>query len=61
MGASEIKAKLKSATLWINAAGAFAAQVLGVLQAISPETSWVVTALAVANFALRFKTTQPIV
>jgi hypothetical protein len=56
-----MKSKLTSWTLWVNAVGAAALLVLTQLQAVSPETAWVATALAVANFALRFKTTQPIV
>lgn len=56
-----VKEKLKSWTLWVNAASALAVHVLEQLSVVSPETAWIATALVVANFGLRFKTTQPIV
>jgi hypothetical protein len=54
------KSPFKSWTLWVNVAGAAAVAVLTQLGAVL-DAEWVAIALAAANFALRFKTTQPVI
>ena len=53
------KSPLKSWTLWVNVVGGAAVAVLTQLGVVI-DAEWIAIGLAVANFALRFKTTQPV-
>lgn len=56
------KSPWKSVTLWVNLVGALGVAALGVMGEHGfGDAQWYVLALAAANMALRFKTTQPIV
>jgi hypothetical protein len=56
-----MKSKLKSWTLWVNFAGAVALAFLQYFGTVDDQTATAGYVATVANFLLRFKTSQPII
>lgn len=56
-----VKSKFKSVTLWVNFAGLFALGVLNTFGIVETDHAMVGYVATIANFMLRFKTTQPVV
>lgn len=50
----------KSWTIWVNLGAAAGLGIVNMITELSPDALWAAPVLAVLNFALRFKTTQPV-